>query len=548
MKPGLLSTKLGNEKVFRFLGHTLVFLMMACAVMTVGSLIYTLAPHWHSGIIASILLFIVIDRLYTYRQLRSLAFLSSEWLIAIGGQWLLIILLTRFLLSYANGIDALRADLSLLARGYLAELFTLELVASLMFAFLFWILAGRFMEVLDQLGLDQVLTSAQDSSPMQSETVPAHQQLVSLTFSIGIGLVILTALARVNYTTIISNTEGIPTLEFNRFSGAEAGALLYFIFSLALLSLSRLMSLQTHWNQLRIPVSSGNLYRQWGMYSLLFLLILGLIVSLLPAGDSLGFFSVLGTLLDFLIAILFFLGQLILSLLMLLISLPFLLFGRGAPGLMPSAPPPMPVLPPAPAATQPSNSAVWALIRSIFLWGGLAAILVFAFIQFVRQHGGLRAALRNARVTNWLLLAWQWLYKNADKTRGNLSRALAEGWQNIVSRLEGKRILPRPQFMNLRSLDPRRRVYFFYLAMIRRGAEQGLMRKPSQTPSEYAAQLEKALPSAEQDIDSITEAFIQARYSRQEIDTGKADVVKATWRRIRQALQEKLRDEQSKKD
>ena len=177
--------------------------------------------------------------------------------------------LFAFLCKWAR--VSFRSDLSRLTRGDLAELFTAELVASLMFAFLFWILVGRFLDALDQIGLDQILASQPGPGPIQSETVPAHQRLVSLTFSTGIGLVILTALARLDYNTIVSNVEGIPAVMFNRFSGGEAGALLYFIFGLALLSLSRLMTLQTHWNQLRIPVSSKNLYRQWGMYSLFFL-------------------------------------------------------------------------------------------------------------------------------------------------------------------------------------------------------------------------------------------------------------------------------------
>ena len=103
----------GNEKAFRLLSYILVFLMMASAAMTVGILIQNVLPAWHAGIIAGFLLFIVIDRLYTYRQLRSLTPLSSEWAMAIGGQWLLILLLMRFLLSYANGLDSFRADLSL---------------------------------------------------------------------------------------------------------------------------------------------------------------------------------------------------------------------------------------------------------------------------------------------------------------------------------------------------------------------------------------------------------------------------------------------------
>jgi len=299
------------------------------------------------------------------------------------------------------------------------------------------------------------------------------------------------------------------------------------------------MSLHTRWNHLRIPVSSNNLTRQWGLYSLFFLLILAVIVSVLPAGDSLGFFSLLGTLLGFLVGVLFFIAQLIFILISLVISLPLLLFGR-APAFLNRLPTP-PLLPsPAAESVFPTTSgAVWALIRSILLWGSLFVILVLSFIRFVRQHHGILAALRKSRITNWLLLAWQWLYKNVDKTRGSLSRTLADGWQSFVSRLEGKRILPRPGWICFRSLDPRRRIYFFYLAMIRRGSEQGVSRKPSQTPSEYAVTLEKAVPPAGEDIDSLTEAFVEARYSSHEVDSEKADLVKAIWGRIRRVLQSK---------
>lgn len=541
MNPGSPSSLKGNEKVFRVLGYLLVFLMMTCAAMTLGMLIQNVLPAWHSGIIAGVLLFIVIDRLYTYRQLKALTPLSSEWAIVIGGQWLLILLLLRFLLSYANGLDAFRSDLDLFARGYMAELFTLEYMVSLLLALMIWFLSGQFLDLLEEIGLDPVLALEEGSIPINGG-IPAHQRLVSLIFSIGIGLVILAALARVNFQSIVDNVEGLPKVELNRLSGGEAGALLYFVFGLALLSLSRLMSLQTHWNRLRIPVSSNNLTRQWGLYSLLFLLVLALVVSLLPAGDSLGLFSLLGTLVNFLVSLMFFIGQMIVGLIMLLISLPFLLLGQPPPGLLTSSPPPLPVLPPAETAPSPTFTPAWRFIRSILLWGSLVFILVFSLIQFVRQHGGLRAAFRNSRLTTWLILAWQWLARNANKTRETLSRALVDRWQNIVSRLEGNQILPPGSLIRFRSLDPRRQIYFFYLAMIRRGGEQGLSRKPSQTPSEYAVTLENALPSAEEDIDAITQAFIEARYSRREVESRDADLVKATWGRIRRALHSKSKN------
>ena len=538
------SNAIGNAKTFRFASYALVFLMMACILMTFASLIQNLLPHWHSGVIAGVLLFIVIDRLYTYPQLKSLAFLSSEWVTAYATQWIVIAVLIRFLLSYANGLDAFRTDLSLFARGYFENILTPEYLITLFLAFLVWVFTAQFLTLLDEIGLDAQVALHDESAHIPGEMVPAHQRLVSLIFSLGIFLVVLTVLARINLRSTFSVTAGIPDVVWNRLSGVEAGALLYFAFGLALLSLSRLMSLQTHWNRLRIPVSSKNLTRQWGMYSLFFLLILAVIVSLLPAGDSFGFFSILGTVLGFLVGLLAFLSLLIVNLIFILFSLPFLLFGKAPPFLGRVAP-----LPPLTLPTQPvspfDSSAFLAVLRSILLWGALAAIIIFSLIAFVKNHEGILTALRQSRITNWLLLAWQWLYRSADKTRASLSRAITDGWQSIRARLEGKRLLPRPGWISVRSLDPRRQIYFFYLAMIRRGEEQGLRRKPSQTPSEYALRLEKDLPSSGEDIDSITKAFVEARYSRQEVHSSDADRVKTTWGRIRQALQNKSKREQS---
>lgn len=539
-----MSNAIGNAKVFRFISYTLVFLMMGCAAMTIGILIQTALPGWHSGLIAVILLLIVIERFYTYHQLKPLPPLSSEWLVAFGAQWIVIVLFVRFLLSYANGLDSFLADLSRFARGYIENFFSGEFVIAFLLVLLAWVLTAQFLGLLDEIGLDQELALRDDPGRIQTDAIPAHQRLVNLIFGMGIILVILTTLTRINPGAIFFSPTGIPKIEVSRFSGGEAGALLYFVFGLALLSLSRLMSLQTHWNRLRIPISSDNLVRRWGLYSLLFLLTLALIVSLLPAGDSLGFFPLVRTFFGFVLAVLFFLLRFLILLVTLLISLPFRLFGYVPPFMAQAAPPPE-LTWPRPAIAPLTSSAIWELIRSILLWGSLAGIIVYAFIHFVRQHESILAVLRKARITNWLILAWQWLYRNVDKTRTNLSHTIAEGWHNIVARLGGKRLLPRPGWMSLRSLGPRQRVYFFYLAMIRRGAEQGLTRTPSQTPSEYAVQLEASVPAASEDIHSITEAFIQARYSRQEVDSGRAEFVRATWNRIRRALQEKSKSETS---
>ena len=530
-------TAVGNAKMFRVISYTLVFLMLASFVMTIGVLIRGGLPGWSSGIITGITVFILIDRLYTYERFKPLTLFSLDWVITLGSQWIVIVLFMRTLLSFANGPAAFIKDMSLFARGYVANFFSPEFVVTLLLAFFVWYVAGQFLELLDEIGLDQALAWREDSTPVRSDALSAHQRLANLIFRMGIVLVLLTALTRVNLSASFSNTIQASLADLNRFSGGEAGALLYFVFGLALLCLGRLMSLRTRWKQQHIPVASNNLVEQWGLYSFFFLLILIIVIGFLPSNGSFGFLSLLAMLLDFLIRALFFIAQLILILIYILFSIPFLLLGKTAP-FANSLPVP-PTLPNTPVGSvlPVTNSAVWALIRSIFLWGSLLVIIGFSVARFVKQRGGFLTALRKTPIANWLILVWQWLRSNADKTRVNLSHMLADGWQSIVSRLEGKRLLPRPGFISLRTLDPRRQIYFFYLAMIRRGGDRGVVRKPAQTPSEYAVKLENVLPSVNEDVDSITAAFVEARYSSHPINSRAADLVKVAWARVRRALQ-----------
>jgi len=528
----------GSGRLSQIVSYVLIFLMMTCFAMTVGNLIQNNLPEWHSEIVVGVTLFIVIDRLYTYQRFKSLTPLTPEWGITFGSQWFVITVFVKVLLSYANGSDSFVADLARYSRGDLEGLINPEFGVTMLLAIISWYLTGEFLRLLDETGLDQIIAIRESATPVKSG-VTSHQRLANLMVGLGIALVILTALARIDFRSLFLNAAGISNTNPNQFSGGEVGTLLYFLFGLALLSQSRLMSLQVRWDQQRVPVSSNNLAGRWSTYSLVFIVLLMIVIGLLPAGDSLGFFSLLGTFLGFLFNILFFIGQLFLNLVYLLFSLPFLLLGKAPPTQIIITPTPTPTPEPATdIAAQATYNPIWALLKSIVLWGALATIITFAVVQFVRQHGGLVETFRKLPFTNWIIRAWQSLRGNLTRTTAAISRAMADGWENIRSRLEGNRILPRLNLLRLRSLDPRRQVYFFYLAMVRRSGEQGLDRKPSQTPAEYANKLEKALPTVDEDVRAVTESFIKARYSRVKVESEEANIIKTTWGRIRQALQE----------
>ena len=113
---------------------------------------------------------------------------------------------------------------------------------------------------------------------------------------------------------------------------------------------------------------------------------------------------------------------------------------------------------------------------------------------------------------------------------------MTTGLERIRARRAGRIESGWGGFINPRRLDPRQRVYFFYQALIRRGTESGLPRGLSQTPYEYASTLDDALPDVDEDVDAMTEAFVEARYTPRVVEEGKANLVKTYWDHIRRAL------------
>lgn len=84
--------------------------------------------------------------------------------------------------------------------------------------------------------------------------------------------------------------------------------------------------------------------------------------------------------------------------------------------------------------------------------------------------------------------------------------------------------------------SPRERVLQYYRSMVIRAGKQGMRRRKAQTPNEYAEVLAPALTGADEDVHALTSAYIEARYSRHEIDAPRAGTVRQVWHRVRAAL------------
>ncbi len=80
--------------------------------------------------------------------------------------------------------------------------------------------------------------------------------------------------------------------------------------------------------------------------------------------------------------------------------------------------------------------------------------------------------------------------------------------------------------------------------MIHWNNRNGFPRKGNQTPSEYARALNSSLPESQMDLDAITKAFIEARYTRHPLTHEQADQVQTTLEHLQSVFREYLEHQQ----
>jgi len=92
------------------------------------------------------------------------------------------------------------------------------------------------------------------------------------------------------------------------------------------------------------------------------------------------------------------------------------------------------------------------------------------------------------------------------------------------------------EFANPRKLPPRQKVIFYYLTLVRRSSQRGLPRKPNQTPLQFEETLRTILPEVENEIEALTGSFVEARYSKHEINGEKVNLLQDFWKRVMTTL------------
>ena len=83
---------------------------------------------------------------------------------------------------------------------------------------------------------------------------------------------------------------------------------------------------------------------------------------------------------------------------------------------------------------------------------------------------------------------------------------------------------------------------FYYLSLLRRAGQQGFGRRPQQSPRDYEPVLEENLPSAAPELQALTAAFEETRYSAHPVSAATAQETRAIWLRVRAVLNGKRKN------
>jgi hypothetical protein len=308
--------------------------------------------------------------------------------------------------------------------------------------------------------------------------------------------------------------------------------LVYFLLGLVMLGQVRFATLRKRWQAQEIKVAD-EVPGRWVRYSLAFIGLAAFLAFLLPTGYTLGLLAVIGWVLGAIASIISFVAMLLFW----LITLPmaWLLSLLGTEPLAPApSPPPSRALPTEPAAQ--AVPAWFQVLQSLVFWVIALGMLFYLVRSYLRDHPELLQALAALGPIRALRRMWVALQRWLGGWGRAIGARMPRRWPLRLGRRAGRPSGEAFGFFRLGALSPRAQVLYYYLSILQRAGQQGLPRRPAQTPDEYRTTLSPNLPQAEGEIDRLTQAFVEARYSQHAVGRDQARQVRASWKQVKAAL------------
>lgn len=535
-----LSTSLGiNIRIFLLVCYLIVSLMMGSAAIVLTQLSQRVFPSLQFTYLPGICVFVALERLYTYRHQKRISMISKEWIVFQVAQWVIMASIIKLVITLSHGMATFGIEISSWIDDFYTNFFDQEYLSALLIVILVWWISGSWADLLNEIMLPGSSRNYDFIYYRRGERPEPRERLIGSIFTIGVGLVALTALLRSDLRAIIGDQYGSPVNKLPYLAGGGGNVLLFFILGFALIGMSKYAVLSAEWNASRVMIRN-DVPVKWALYSLLFLITLSILISFLPTAYSLDLFSSLVYLFKIIINILVFLFGVVIFLSVYIFSLVGSLFGEP---MRDFEPPPIPTIAPDLNIT-PTSSLPWLdLLKTLIFWATLIGIIFFSIKQYIGQHREVLKLIKQFPGFRYIQTVWRWIIGLFRGWNHQIVKFVDENLKKMRPRISNQKIRGLPAFLRIRGLSPRQRVIFFFMALIRRAGKRGMPRGISQTPYEYSEKLQTSFPEIVDEISIMTDYFVEARYSQHEVEDDEANIVKRYWKQIRKALSSSLHED-----
>jgi len=498
--------------------------MVGCVIWSLTQLMLRFAPNWNPTYVVVGCVLVALEAFYSYRLLRARRNLRTNVLNYRIAELLVILVLFKLGRYTTLNTSQTLTEIHSWPRD-LSRLFDLETLAAFALALSCWAVVTETAKDFDDIG----------RRPERGQAPVSPIDRITNRFLVG-GIVLLVAAGFAH----LEDISDLLDIDRPSVQGLVFNALIYFAVGLAMLGQMQFTRLHKAWQRQQVWVSD-DLGSHWVRYSLFFVGLAALLAFILPTGfassplqvaaDAL---AVMGQLVYFVFAVLVALISLPFSLLWWLLSL---LFSEGQDRPHPELG--LPALDPPPDPGRGDIASWLELARSLAFWVVLLVGLFFVIHGYLRDRPELREAFISMRPVRALRRGWATLSRWLGQWFSHLRQAVNERAPRWVPRKFSRDslALPKPfRFFRLGALSPRERVLYYYLSIVRRAGKQGFPRRAHQTPHEYSSALKPHLPQAQEDMETLTHAFLEARYSQRAIEPDQDLNVRTNWERVKAAL------------
>ncbi len=524
---------LDQKLLLTAINYLMVGLMLTCFAFMLGKLVQTVFPGWSLMGFPAIAFIITLEAMVLKHIQGSSHTDFQNQAITTLVEIIIIILLLKLISMLFSGFSMIWLEITSWQDNFFPNFFDPDfLVLTLAVLFIRGI-AGLFSQYLIQLEEDENLMEQEKLGFTFNDRQEARRGLISLVFIIGFGMIVSLVLMKNNITMLPDSPTSIGLFIII--------LLIYFFAGFVFLALNQYAIMKARWYFDDIQVSPS-LALRWLLYTWAFILVVILVIVFLPTNFTVGFYPIAQAILDvilFIFGIIQFLFTLPIALVVSLVNA--LNTDETVIEQMEQNIPEVVYTPP-----EITNTLPWLdVVKSIFFWLLFIGVIVFSIHYYLKNRQDFKAFLDKIKIGKWLRQIWRWISSGFSRLHQAAAETLQKGVENVRTFIKNRKV-NLPSLADLgRGLPPRQAVILAYIDWIHWSEARGLNRRKSQTPAEYAQRYQSALPEAEGEIMAITQSFIQARYTRQEISRTQAQAIRESLTQLKTAFQARERQKES---